>query len=351
MFYINAMTQTPDSPKPFLQALAGQKLTTPPFWFMRQAGRYLPEYRALRAEKGGFLAMAFDPNTACEITMQPIRRFNMDAAIIFSDILTIPMALGQHLEFVTGVGPKLGPLDIDALDFNPEKLQPVYDAITTTAQQLKTENFNNTALIGFAGAPWTVATYMVEGGSSRDFLKTKTLAYQNPEVFQILMDHITDATAHYLIKQIDAGAEALQIFDSWASALDQFAFQKWCIDPIAKIIKTVRATHPDTPIIGFPKGAGTLYETFIKQTGVTAIQIDPAVSTAYARDVLQPFVPVQGNLDPIKLLAGGDIMHQSIDQILEHLADNPYIFNLGHGINKQTPITHVEDMIKRIRTT
>jgi len=343
------MTQQTDSPKPFLQALSGQTLSTPPFWFMRQAGRYLPEYRALRTEKGGFLAMAFDPATACEITMQPIRRFGMDAAIIFSDILTIPMALGQHLEFVTGVGPKLGPLDIENLTFNPETLQPVYDAIAATAAQLKTENFHNTALIGFAGAPWTVATYMVEGGSSRDFQKTKTLAYQNPEIFQTLITHITDATAHYLIKQIDAGAEALQIFDSWASALDQFAFQKWCIDPIAKIIKTVKAAHPDTPIIGFPKGAGTLYEPFIKQTGVTAIQIDPLTSITYARDTLQPLVPVQGNLDPIKLLAGGDIMHRAIDEILENLTDNPYIFNLGHGINKETPIAHVEDMIKRIK--
>ncbi len=345
------MTNQTDSPKPFLQALAGQKTKRTPLWFMRQAGRYLPEYRALRAEKGGFLAMAFDPQTACEITMQPIRRFGMDAAIIFSDILTIPMALGQHLEFVTGEGPKLGPLDIEKLEFKPETLQPVYDAITTTASQLKTENFHTTALIGFAGAPWTVATYMVEGGSSRDFQKTKTLAYRDPETFQILMDKITDSTAHYLIKQIDSGAEALQIFDSWASALDQFAFKRWCIDPIAKIIKTVRATHPNTPIIGFPKGAGTLYKTFVQQTGVNAIQIDPLVSTKYARDVLQSLVPVQGNLDPIKLLAGGDIMHQAIDEILENLSSNPYIFNLGHGINKETPISHVEAMMKRIRNT
>lgn len=343
------MTDKIDSKKPFLQVLKRQKPTHTPFWFMRQAGRYLPEYRKLRTKKGGFLAMAFDPIAACEITMQPIRRFGMDAAIIFSDILTIPMALGQHLEFVTGEGPKLGELNIESLEFKEEKLQPVYDAIKTTANQLKSENFHETALIGFAGAPWTVATYMVEGGSSRDFIKTKTLANQNPEIFQTLINIITDSTSDYLIKQIEAGAEALQIFDSWAGVLDQFGFHRWSIDPIAKIVKTVKAVHPNIPIIGFPKGAGLHYKIFIEKTGIDAIQIDPLVPTSFARNTLQPLVPVQGNLDPLCLLAGGDTLQKSLDQILEDLSEGDYIFNLGHGIHKHTPIANVEHMIKTVR--
>ena len=343
------MTQISDSAKPFLQVLNGHKPKHVPFWFMRQAGRYLPEYRKLREEKGGFLAMAFDPDTACEITMQPIRRFGMDAAIIFSDILTIPMALGQHLEFITGEGPKLGPLDIENLKFKPKTLQPVYDAITKTNEKLKTENFHDTTLIGFAGAPWTVATYMVEGGSSRDFIKTKTLANKDPETFQKLIDTLTDTTAYYLIKQIESGAETLQIFDSWAGVLDQFSFRRWCTKPIAKIIEAVKAVHPKIPIIGFPKGAGIHYASFIEKTGIDAIQIDPSVCTQYARDHLQSLVAVQGNLDPLSLLAGGDTMHSALDQILEDLAHGPYIFNLGHGIHKETPIIHVQEMIKRIK--
>jgi len=335
----------------FLKTLQGNATEQDgiPFWFMRQAGRYLPEYRELRAEKGGFLAMAFDPEAACEITMQPVRRFGMDAAIIFSDILTIPMSLGQHLEFVTGEGPKLGALNLDELEFDGEVLQPVYQALRETRSQLNHEGFGQTTLIGFSGAPWTVATYMVEGGSSRDFLKVKTMAYREPEEFKKLMDMLVKATARYLILQVEAGAQALQIFDSWAGALDQFGFERWCIQPIKLIVDLVRAVYPNIPIIGFPKGAGLMYERFIKETGVDAIQIDPLVPSEYAADVLQKKVPVQGNLDPLCLLAGGDVLTSNLTKILDDLSGGDYIFNLGHGIHKETPIAHVEQMVKIIR--
>ena len=340
-----------DSDKEFLKALRGEETKHIPFWFMRQAGRYLPEYRELRASSGGFLDMAYNPDRACEITMQPIRRFGMGAAIIFSDILTVPHALGQDLQFVQGEGPKLGELSIDGLSFSKfeEFLQPVYDAISQTRSRLGFEKFDGTALVGFSGAPWTVATYMVEGGSSRDFLKVKTMAYGHPKKFGKLIDILVDATSEYLIKQVDAGAEALQIFDSWAGVLDQFEFQKWAVEPARKIVERVKAVHPEIKIIGFPKGAGLNYVSYVRETGVDAIQIDPSVPTDWARDELQGYVPVQGNLDPLCLLAGGDMLENAAGKILEDLKGGPYIFNLGHGIHKDTPIEHVEELIKIIR--
>lgn len=335
--------------KPILQTLNNQAPAKVPFWFMRQAGRYLPEYRKLRAEKGGFLAMAFDPNAACEITMQPIRRFSMDAAIIFSDILTIPMALGQHLEFMQGEGPKLGDLDINALEFQGDTLNPVYEAINKTRNALQEEGFDNTALIGFAGAPWTVATYMVEGGGSKTFGKIKTLSYQNPEHFQKLIDIITDSTITYLLKQIEAGAEVVKIFDSWASALDAEGFQKYCIAPIKKITSAIKLKYPDIPVIGFAKGAGTHTIDFAKQTGINAIQIGFDTHPTWAAENLQPLLPVQGNLDPFCLKAGGKALDNSAKTILDALADKPFIFNLGHGIDKDTPIENVERLVKIIK--
>lgn len=335
--------------KPFLKTLSGEKQDKPPFWFMRQAGRYLPEYRALRAEKGGFLAMAFDPKAACEITMQPIRRFEMDAAIIFSDILTIPMALGQHLEFVAGEGPKLGELNISKLKYDDDILQPVYEALSKTSAQLKAENYTNTALIGFSGAPWTVATYMIEGGSSKDFMKTKLFAYQQPDLFDELIEILTNSTAQYLINQVEAGAEALQIFDSWAGALDAESFEKYSIEPIKKIISLVREKYPDIPIIGFPKGAGTGLIKFAKQTGITAIGLDSQTHPQWAAQNLQSLIPVQGNLDPMMLMAGGEKMQKAAALIMENFASKPYIFNLGHGIHKDTPIAHVEKLVETLR--
>lgn len=345
------MTEIIDSKKPFLQVLHKQPVNTVPFWFMRQAGRYLPEYRALRADKGGFLDMAYDPNAASEITMQPIRRFSMDAAIIFSDILTIPHALGQNLSFVQGEGPKLGDLDIKSLSRRhfDETLQPVYDAISKTREMLEGEGYDQTALIGFCGAPWTVVTYMVEGGGSKMFDKVKTLAYKDPETFGRLIDIITDASADYLIKQVDAGAEALQIFDSWAGVLDAHQFVKWSIQPTAKLIKKVKDVHPAIKIIGFPKGAGTNYLKYARDTGVDCIQIDSNVPTDWARSTLQTLMPVQGNLDPFCLKAGGAALEFAAEKILNDLAGGDFIFNLGHGINKDTPIDHVERLCEILK--
>lgn len=342
--------------KLFLKTLMGKNDTDQiPFWFMRQAGRYLPEYRKLRAEKGGFLAMAFDPDAASEITMQPVRRFGMDAAIIFSDILVIPYALGQHLEFVAGEGPKLeaitdaSGLDVLSDENFDEKLNPVYEAITKTRKALSDEGFDNTALIGFAGSPWTVATYMVEGGGSKDYATIKSWAYHDPESFGTLIDLIVKMTARYLIKQIEAGAEALQLFDSWASALDGDEFMRWCVEPNAKIVELVKAAHPDVPIIGFPKGAGYNYLAYARHVNVDALGLDSSVPLDWAVRELQPLKTLQGNLDPFCLLAGGEALKDKTQTILETLSAGSFVFNLGHGINKDTPISHVETMVKTVR--
>ena len=325
-------------------------------WFMRQAGRYLPEYRELRANKNGFLDVAYDPVSACEVTMQPIRRFHMDAAILFSDILVIPHALGQHLEFVPGVGPKLEALstakDISRLNQNDLHgvLDPVYKTVANVRAALAQENFDDVALIGFAGSPWTVATYMIEGGSSRDFMKTKTMAYSDPQGFGAIIDLVVDSTAQYLIRQVDAGAEALQLFDSWSSALDADQFQKWSVEPTKKIVNLVKAKHPDVPIIGFPKGAGINYLSYVAETGVDAAGLDSSIPTAWAAEYLQTKLPVQGNLDPFCLYAGGEAMDTAIMKILDDLSGGPFIFNLGHGINKDTPIAHVERAVELVRS-
>lgn len=343
------------SGKPFLDVLQGQKADRVPFWFMRQAGRYLPEYRELRARKGGFLEMAMDPEAACEITVQPIRRFGMDAAIIFSDILVIPMALGQKLEFAAGEGPRLDALDsardISRLGYSgfSAKLGPVYEALARTREQLKAEGFSQTALIGFCGAPWTVATYMIEGGSSKDFVKTKLMAYQDPEGFSALIDLLVEASAQYLVEQVRAGAEALQIFDSWAGALDAESFMRWCVRPAREIVKLVRAACPDVPIIGFPKGAGYNYQSYVRETGVSAVGLDSQTPVDWAARSLQPLMPVQGNLDPLCLLAGGDGLVLAAEKILTALGNGPFIFNLGHGIHKDTPIEHVERLVEMVR--
>ena len=335
--------------KSVLRVLGGERLERPPFWLMRQAGRYLPEYRELRAEKGGFLAMAMDPKAACEITLQPIRRFGMDAAILFSDILTVPMALGQDLKFAAGEGPVLGELDIDRLEYNPEVVQPVFDAVKEIRSQLGHEGFDDCTLIGFAGAPWTVATYMVEGGGSKDYAKTKALAYGDSERFKTLMDKLVDATSRYLIAQVEAGAEALQIFDSWAGALDPHGFQHQVIEPTKEIVRRIKAVYPDVPIVGFPRGAAMHYTAYVRQTGVDAVAIDTLVCTRWAKNNLQPFKPVQGCLDPMRLLAGGAGLEKAARKIISDLSDGPFVFNLGHGIHKETPIEHVEQLVKVIR--
>tara|TARA_R100001086_G_scaffold248337_1_gene185022 strand:+ start:571 stop:1617 length:1047 start_codon:yes stop_codon:yes gene_type:complete len=341
------------SPKPFLRSLAGETQSIPPIWLMRQAGRYLPEYREVRAQANGFLDLCYSPDKACEVTMQPIRRYGFDAAILFSDILVIPHALQQNVWFVEGEGPKLEPLkgDADLSILKPDAvlghLQPVFETVSKISANLPIE----TALIGFAGAPWTVATYMIEGGSSRDFSKTKIWAYQNPESFQRLIDILVDATANYLVAQIDAGAEAVQLFDSWAGALDEAGFYRWSLAPAKALVAKVKERHPTVPIIGFPRGVGPLYADYATETGVDAVSLDQGLPVAWAAKELQPHVTVQGNLDPMALLAGGDALDTAVDHILENLSGGPFIFNLGHGIIKETPPDHVTRLVERIRRT
>ena len=338
------------------QTLQGEKTSRIPFWFMRQAGRYLPEYRDLRSTAGGFLDMCYNPDFAAEVTLQPLERFDMDGAILFSDILVTPHALGQGLEFVPGKGPVLEALktasDIDKLAFNEDKihthLEPVYQTVGKLSKILPEDK----TLIGFAGSPWTVATYMIEGGSSKDFGKVKSWAYRDPESFQNLMDTLVKTTSAYLIEQINRGADAVQVFDSWASALSYDQFDKWVIEPTRAIVDAVKTAHPDTPIIGFPKGVGARYTDYIEQTGVNAVGFDHALSLDFVRDDLQSKVTVQGGLDNALLLAGGDAMIQQAEKIVETLKDRPFVFNLGHGVIKETPPEHVaalSDFVKSYR--
>ncbi len=344
-----------ENDKIFLQTLNGQVTEKVPFWFMRQAGRYLPEYKELRAKAGGFLDMAYNPETACEITMQPIRRFSMDAGIIFSDILVVPHAMGQHLEFAAGEGPKLDPVrsvtDIGKLKpgITGEIFSKVYEAIERTRQAMQSEGFGQTALIGFAGAPWTVACYMVEGGGSKDFETVRSWAYRGPEEFQQLIDILVEVTAEYLCGQIKAGAEAVQIFDSWAGVLEANQFHRWVIAPTKRLVEKVRMEHPDVPIIGFPRGAGVLYRDYVRDTGVSAVSTDHMLPVQWIGNALQPLVPVQGNLDPVALLAGGDTLKLSAEKILNELGSAPFVFNLGHGVIKDTPVEHVEELVTLIR--
>lgn len=338
----------------FLNALQGQARGRIPFWFMRQAGRYLPEYREIRKTKGGFLDMAYDARAAAEITVQPVRRFGMDAAIIFSDILVIPDGLGQPVRFEEGHGPKLAPLEnLSNFSFlKPELARRVFDhtaqVITETRNMLNREGLGYTAIIGFAGAPWTLACYMVEGGGSKDFHKARLAAYQDPAGFTRLIDLLTTVTADYLIAQGKAGAQTLQLFDSWAGVLEAHQFHRWVIHPAKTIIARVKAQCPDIPIIGFPKGAGSQYLAYARDTGVHAVSIDYHVPTSWAARSLQPLMPVQGNLDPLALLAGEDALKLAFEKIVADLAGGAFIFNLGHGIHKDTPVEHVERLVQMI---
>jgi len=350
---LNKMKKQTLDRKPFLSVLQGDVLDTPPFWLMRQAGRYLPEYRELRKTAGGFLDLVYNPDFAIEVTMQPLRRYDMDAAILFSDILVIPQALGQHLEFVAGEGPKLDAVRdsqaIEALNYNPEKLNPVYETVAGLRRQMVAEGFDQTALIGFAGAPWTVATYMVEGGGSKTFEKVKALAYRQPAIFENLIEKITAGTIDYLGRQIEAGAEAIQIFDSWAGVLEENQYRRWVIEPTKKIVSALQKKHPQTPIIGFPKGSGFLYKDYARDTGVTALGLDAQVPLRFAQE-LQKTIPVQGNLDNVCLLAGGQTMKDAVQRILTALGGGPFIFNLGHGVIKETPPEHVEELSQIIKS-
>lgn len=333
-----------------LDVLKGETVFPPPIWMMRQAGRYLPEYRQVRSKAGSFLDLCYNPDLAVEVTLQPIRRFGFDASILFSDILVVPHALGRDLRFEEGRGPLMTPIKpgevvgLDTLGFH-EHLAPVYE----TVGRLRAELPSHTALIGFCGAPWTVATYMIAGHGTPDQAPARLFGYRHPREMMRLLDVLADCSAAYLIRQIEAGADAVQIFDSWSSVLDEESFEAFCVRPIATIVGQVRSRFADVPIIVFPKGAGSRYDGFRDRTGATALGLDWSVPLAQARR-LQQGGAVQGNLDPQRLVAGGDALASGVKSILEALGNGPLIFNLGHGITPETPIAHVEAMIDAVRT-
>lgn len=329
--------------KPLLRVLAGETLSPPPWWLMRQAGRYLPEYRAVRARASDFVELCLTPGLAAELTMQPVRRYGMDAAILFSDILLLPHALGQKLTFRDGEGPVLEPVADNAgvalLDgaHAVSRLEPVLEAV----RQVRASLGPQTALIGFAGAPWTVATYMVEGGVSRDFRQVKAWAYGDPQGFAALIEVLIEATIELLAAEIAAGAEIVQLFDSWAGILPEAAFARWVIAPTARIVAALRARQPDCPIIGFPRGAGVLYERYTAETGVDAVALDTMVSAGFAGARLRPLATVQGNLDPVLLLTGGAALESAVRDMRRAFCGGPWVFNLGHGVLPQTPTENV----------
>ena len=349
------MTSLPDPllpaaiDQPLLAVLRGERRDPPPIWLMRQAGRYLPEYRALRAARGGFLDLAYDPETAAEITLQPLRRFAFDGAILFSDILIVPHAIGQQLSFVAGEGPRLAPplaeASLDGLKPVMERLAPIWATVTRVKAALSPE----TTFLGFAGSPWTVATYMVAGQGSRDQSETRDLAYRDPGKFQALIDRIEAVTLDYLSGQVAAGVDAVQLFDSWAGSLAPAEFERWVIAPTARIVEQFRARHPATPIIGFPKGAGGKLRSYAAETGVDAIGLDETVDPVWANRELPDHLPVQGNLDPLALIAGGETLVDAVKRILDAFAGRPHIFNLGHGIQQTTPIAHVEQLVGLVK--
>jgi len=332
-----------------LDTLTGKPADRVPMWLMRQAGRYLPEYRELRAEKGGFLALAYDSDAAAEITLQPIRRFGFDGAILFSDILVIPHAMGQDLWFEAGEGPRLAPPLVDgawqALEHAPQILAPIYETVRKTRAGLGPE----TTMLGFAGSPWTVATYMVAGQGSKDQHDTRALAYRDPAAFASLIGAIETMTLEYLIGQIDAGVEAVQLFDSWAGSLAPEQYERWVIAPNARLVAALHAARPGVPIIGFPKGSGEKLPSYARETGVDAVGVDETIDPVWAARELPGALPVQGNLDPLLLLAGGAPLVERTRAILAAFADRPHVFNLGHGIGQHTPLEHVELLIETVR--
>ncbi|HLG90265.1 MAG TPA: uroporphyrinogen decarboxylase [Alphaproteobacteria bacterium] len=337
--------------KPFLAALGGKNIRPAPIWLMRQAGRYLPEYRALREKARDFLDFCFTPELAIEATVQPIRRYGLDAAILFSDILTVPWALGQKVAFVEGEGPKLEPLrtpaDLDRLRHEdvPGKLQPVYDTVAGVAQLLP----KGTALIGFAGAPWTVAAYMVEGNGSRDFAQAKGWAMADPDGFGRLIAALVDATVTHLGAQIAAGAEAVQLFDSWAGVLGEAEFRRWVIQPTRSIVDRLQKRYPGIRIIGFPRGAGGMLGPYAREAGVTVVGLDTQAPLDWAISQVPRSMPLQGNLDPVALVTGGPVLRDRTRAILDAMQGRPFVFNLGHGVPMTTPPEHVAELVRLVR--
>jgi uroporphyrinogen decarboxylase len=337
---------------PFLKALSGHPNVPPPIWLMRQAGRYLPEYREVRSKVASFLDLCRTPELAAEVTLQPLRRFNLDAAIVFSDILIVPYALGQKIEFVEGEGPRLDPIEdgtalarLDAENVEA-KLAPVYETLERVCTGLP----QSVPVIGFCGAPWTVATYMVEGHGSKDQAEARLFAYRERHDFQRLIDLLVETSADYLLNQVNAGAGALQIFDSWSGSLPEDEFARWCIEPTRRIVERVNGSAPEIPIIGFPRGSGPLALRYARETGIDAIGCDTSLPLGWIGSELQPLLPVQGNLDPLLLVAGGADLDARVKSTLAALGNGPFIFNLGHGIQPDTPIAHVERLIRLVKT-
>lgn len=349
--YRTSSDMTDSSQRRLVRALKGETVTPPPFWFMRQAGRYLPEYREVRKTARNFLHFCYSPDLAVEVTLQPLRRLHADAAIMFSDILVIPDALGQEVQFKEGEGPVLKPIrnvgDLAQLDDARlhDHLAPVYEILG----RLRAEIPEETTLIGFAGAPWTIAVYMVEGRGGTECGTARTWAYRDPEGFGRLMDILVNSVSGYLIRQVEAGAEVLQLFDSWAGVLSESQFRRWIIEPNRRIVERVKAVHPGIPIIGFPRNAGVLYREFVERTGVDGVSLDHTVPLTWARDTLQPLCAVQGNLDNHVLLAGGQALEKGVGDLLNILGGGPFIFNLGHGILPPTPPENVERVAEIIR--
>ena len=344
---------SPAPAKKFLAALAGERQTIPPIWLMRQAGRYLPEYREIRATAKSFIDFCYTPALTIEATLQPIRRFAFDAAILFSDILVLPDALGQAVSFETGEGPRLAPIGDEAgfaaLHEEPDwnRLAPVFETVAGLAAKLPRE----TALIGFCGAPWTVASYMIAGHGTPDQAPARLFAYRHRELFQKLIDRLADSSADYLARQVAAGAEAVQIFDSWSGVLPPEEFERWCVAPVERLVARFRKQAPTTPIIAFPRGAGTYLPKFAALEGLACIGLDTAADPKVAAQMLPSRLALQGNLDPLALIAGGRALDEGVDRVLGGFAGRSHVFNLGHGILPQTPIAHVERLMERVRNS
>ena len=336
--------------KPLLAVLRGERRDPPPIWMMRQAGRYLPEYRALRADKGGFLDLVYDNEAAAEITLQPLRRFPaIDGAILFSDILIVPFAIGQNLSFVAGEGPRLTPTlaDTRIRDLEPhmQRLAPIYETVARVKAALSPE----TTFLGFAGSPWTVATYMIAGMGTREQAEARRLAYADPGKLGAILDLVASVTVDYLSGQIAAGVDAVQLFDSWSGSLSPTQFESFVIARTAWIVGQLKKRHPEVPVIGFPRGAGSKLGAFARETGVDAIALDETTDPAWANRELPQGLAVQGNLDPLALIAGGEALAEAVGRILDAFSGRPHIFNLGHGIQQDTPIAHVEELMALVK--
>jgi uroporphyrinogen decarboxylase len=337
-------------PKPLLDVVRGERQSRPPLWIMRQAGRYLPEYREIRAKAGSFLELCYTPSLAAEVTLQPLRRFELDAAILFSDILVIPDALGQSVGFETGEGPRLEPITPEGLGrLRPDTVVPHLAPVLDTLQRVKAELAPDKTLIGFCGSPWTVATYMIAGQGSTDQAVARRFALTQPDAFAKLLDILVEASIAYLVAQFRAGADVVQLFESWAMNLDEAAFVRNVIEPNRRIVAGVRAQIPDAAFIGFPRGAAAMLPAYVEAVQPDALGLDFSTPVGMVDRILPAGLPVQGNLDPIRLLAGGDQLDHAIDGIIEGFANRPHIFNLGHGILPETPIAHVEQLVRRVK--